>query len=140
MTGHESILLHFQEFCELIDKDRHYYKNKISYFKNKSNTFLNILFAFQLFLLYCASTYALEVICGSCIWVTHVCNGLSCAVLSHSVVSDSVTPWTVALQAPAHRDSPGKNTGVVAKLSSNGSSRPRNRTGVSGIAGLFFTS
>ena len=55
-------------------------------------------------------------------------------------MSDSVTPWTVALQAPAHRDSPGKNTGVVAKLSSSGSSRPRNRTGVSGIAGLFFTS
>ena len=24
-----------------------------------------------------------------------------CTVLSHSVVSDSVTPWTVALQAPA---------------------------------------
>ena len=25
---------------------------------------------------------------------------ICCAVLSHSVVSDSVTPWTVALQAP----------------------------------------
>ena len=34
-------------------------------------------------------------------------------VLSHSVVSDSATPWTVAHQAPlVHGDSPGKNTGL----------------------------
>ena len=36
-----------------------------------------------------------------------------CAVLSHSVVSDSVTPWTVVPQVPfVHGNSPGKNTGV----------------------------
>ena len=36
-----------------------------------------------------------------------------CAVLSSSVVSDSVTPWTAAHQASSvHGDSPGKNTGV----------------------------
>ena len=29
-----------------------------------------------------------------------------------SVVSDSVTPWVVARQAPLSRQSPGKNTGV----------------------------
>ena len=33
-------------------------------------------------------------------------------VLSHSVVSDSVTPSTVAHQAPLSMDFPGKNTGV----------------------------
>ena len=37
---------------------------------------------------------------------------------SHSVVSDSVTPWTVAHQAPLSmgfpRDFPGKNTGVCS--------------------------
>ena len=32
--------------------------------------------------------------------------------LSRSVVSDSVTPWTVACQAPCPWDSPGKNAGV----------------------------
>ena len=36
--------------------------------------------------------------CPLCAAVTHVCR--PCAVLSQSVMSDSVTPWTVALQAP----------------------------------------
>ena len=31
---------------------------------------------------------------------------------SHSVMSDSVTPWTVAYQAPPSWDFPGKSTGV----------------------------
>ena len=31
---------------------------------------------------------------------------------SHSVVSDSATPWTVAYQAPRPWNFPGKNTGV----------------------------
>ena len=35
-----------------------------------------------------------------------------CAVLSCSVVSDSVTPWQVPCQAPCPWDSPGKITGV----------------------------
>ena len=34
-------------------------------------------------------------------------------MLSHSVVSDSATPWTVAHQAPLAMDFPGKNTEVV---------------------------
>ena len=29
-----------------------------------------------------------------------------------SVMSDSATPWTIALQAPLPQNSPGKNTGV----------------------------
>ena len=38
---------------------------------------------------------------------------LCCAVLSHSVVSDSLQlHWTVAHQAPLSMDSPGKNTGM----------------------------
>ena len=32
--------------------------------------------------------------------------------ISHSVVSDSATPWTIACQAPLCMDSLGKNTGV----------------------------
>ena len=32
--------------------------------------------------------------------------------VSHSVISNSVTPWTVAHQAPLPWNSPGKNTGV----------------------------
>ena len=32
--------------------------------------------------------------------------------ISHSVVSDSAIPWTVAHQASLSMDSPGKNTGV----------------------------
>ena len=38
-----------------------------------------------------------------------------------------------------HGDSPGKNIGVVAMLSSRGSSQPRDRTQVFHIAGRFFT-
>ena len=33
-------------------------------------------------------------------------------MLSHSVVSDSLTPWTVAHQAPLSMGFSGKNTGV----------------------------
>ena len=63
-----------------------------------------------------------------------------CSVLSHSVVSDSVIPWTVARQAPL-------SMGIfqvrilewVAMPSSRGSSQPRNGTQISHIAGRFFT-
>ena len=44
---------------------------------------------------------------------------------SHSVVTDSVTPWTVTARLLCPWDSPGKNTGVVAMPSSRGSSRPQ---------------
>ena len=63
-----------------------------------------------------------------------------CAVLSWSVVSDSLRPhglWPARLLCPW--DSPGKNTGVVAMPSSRGSSQPRDQTQVSHIAGGFFT-
>ena len=57
-------------------------------------------------------------------------------MLSRSVVSDSVTPWTVASQAPL-------SMGIlqvrilewVVMPSSRGSSQPRDRTQVSHIAG-----
>ena len=62
-------------------------------------------------------------------------------VLSCSVVSGSVTPWTVACQVPL-------SMGIlwarilewVAMPSSRGSSQPRIRTQISQIAGKFFTS
>ena len=47
---------------------------------------------------------------------------LSCAVLSLSVMSDFATPWTEACSS-GHGDSLGKNTGVVARPSSRGSSQ-----------------
>ena len=61
-------------------------------------------------------------------------------MLSHSVVFDSVTPWTVARQAPL-------SMGIlqasilewVAMPSSRGFSQPRDQTQVSCIAGRFFT-
>ena len=64
-----------------------------------------------------------------------------CAVLSHSVMSDSVTPWTVACQAP-------RSMGIlqarilerVNMLSSRGSSQSKDRAKVSCIAGGVFTS
>ena len=62
-------------------------------------------------------------------------------MLSHSVMSDSVTPWTVAHQAPL-------SMGIlqerilegVANPFSRGASQPKNQTRVSCIAGEFFTS
>ena len=62
-------------------------------------------------------------------------------MLSHSVMSDSVTPRTVAHQAPL-------SMGIlqerilegVANPFSRGTSQPKNQTRVSCIAGGFFTS
>ena len=63
-----------------------------------------------------------------------------------SVVSDSVSPCTVAHQPPARLlcpwDSPGKRLEWVAMPSSRGSSRTRNKTHtsyISYLAGRFFT-
>ena len=61
-------------------------------------------------------------------------------MLSHSVVFDSVTPWTVARQAPL-------SMGIlqasilewVAMPSSRGFSQPRDQTQLSCIAGKLFT-
>ena len=64
------------------------------------------------------------------------------AVLSHSVVSDSLQPpWTVARQAPRSMwNLQARILDWVAMSSSRGSSQPRNWTGISCIAGGFFTS
>ena len=52
---------------------------------------------------------------------------LCCAVLSHSVVSDSVTPWTVAHQAPLSMGIlQARILEWVAYPFSRGSSQPRN--------------
>ena len=63
-----------------------------------------------------------------------------CAVLSHSVMSDSVTLWTLTCQAPL---SMGilqvRILELVAMSSFRGSSQPRDWTQVSHIAGGFFT-
>ena len=63
-----------------------------------------------------------------------------CYVLSRSVLSDSVTPWTVALQAPLTMGIlQARILEWVAMPSSRGSSQPKDRTQVSHLAGRFFT-
>ena len=65
---------------------------------------------------------------------------LCCAVLSHSVVSDSLWPRGLSptrLLCPLN--SPGKNTGVGCHIFSRGSSPPKDQTRISCIAGRFFT-
>ena len=67
-----------------------------------------------------------------------------CAVLSHSVMSDSLrpreTPWTVACQAPLPMGLlQARILEWVAFPFSRGSSQPKDRTQVSHIAGGFFT-
>ena len=59
---------------------------------------------------------------------------------SHSVMSNSVTLWTGACQAPLSMDFSGQEYRKVANLFSRGSSQPRDQTGVSCIASGFFTS
>ena len=54
---------------------------------------------------------------------------------SRLVVSDSLWPHGLS----SLWNSPGQNTGVVAYPFSSGSSQPRDQTGVSCIAGRFFT-
>ena len=75
------------------------------------------------------------------IQLLEACRFMHSAVLSCSVTSDSLQPHGLAHQAPL-------STGIlqarilewVAILSSRGISQPRNQTGVSCIAGGFFTS
>ena len=59
---------------------------------------------------------------------------------SHSVMSNSVTLWTVACQAPLSMEFSRQEYWKVANLFSRGSSQPRDQTGVSCIASGFFTS
>ena len=63
-------------------------------------------------------------------------------MLSHSVVSNSMTPWTVALRLLAPWDSPGKNTGVDCHvLLQGGLPKPRTEPGSPAspaLAGGFF--
>ena len=102
-----------------------------------SGTVLNFTFLILIaFLKGCTSLYSE--------WVKMLVFSLSPVVanlllLSHSVVSDSVTPWTIARQPPL-------STGILqarildwVAISSRGSSWPRNQTQVSSIAGGFFT-
>ena len=51
---------------------------------------------------------------SSYVYFKYLIRNLQCEIgsISFSVVSDSVTPWTVAHQAPLSMGSPGKNTGV----------------------------
>ena len=63
-----------------------------------------------------------------------------CTVLSHSVVSNSATPWTVAHQVPLSVGIlQARILKLVAMPSSRGSSWPRDQTQVSHIEGWFFT-
>ena len=65
---------------------------------------------------------------------------LCCAVLSCSVVSDSLWPHRLQLARILRPwDFPGKNTGVSCHALLQGSSQPRDWTQVSHIAGGFFT-
>ena len=71
----------------------------------------------------------------TCIAAQGVC---VCVCLSLSCVQIFVTPWTVACQAPFVRGIlQARILEWVAILFSRGSSRPRNRTQVSCIAGGF---
>ena len=79
--------------------------------------------------------------CVYTFYILCVCVHMLCCALSCSVMSDSATPWAVALQTLL-------STGIfqarilewVAMPSSRESSQPRDRTQVSCIAGGFFTS
>ena len=63
------------------------------------------------------------------------------AVLSRSVMSNSVTPWTVARQAPLSMGIlQARILEWVAIPSSRGSFQFRDQTQASRIAGIFFTS
>ena len=58
----------------------------------------------------------------------------TCVMFSHSVTSDSVTPWTVACQAPLSMDIlQARILEWVAISFSKGSSQPRDRTQVSAL-------
>ena len=64
---------------------------------------------------------------------------LGLAVFSCSVMSDSVTPWTVACQAPLSMGNlQARILELVAMSSSRGSSQPRDQTQDSYVAGGFF--
>ena len=54
--------------------------------------------------------------------------------VSLSVIPDSVTPWTAALQAPPSWDLPGRNTGIGATSLSRGSSWTGDQTCVFGTS------
>ena len=65
---------------------------------------------------------------------------VSCVRICHLVVSDPVTPWTIAYQDPLSMGfSQARMLECVAIPSSRGSSRPRNQTWFSRFAGRFFT-
>ena len=65
---------------------------------------------------------------------------MCCAVLSRSVVFDSVTQWTAGRWDPLSMEIlQARILEWVAMPSSRGSSQPSDRTQGSPIAGIFFT-
>ena len=74
------------------------------------------------------------------LWGFHPPNSLYCAMLSRSVVSDSATSWAVTRQAPLSMGIlQARTLEWIATSSSRRSSRLRDWTQVSCIAGSFFT-
>ena len=85
------------------DKSRRYYRKKSFFFPPWS---LYLLFPVPGVLGYLQCFLYPSDLC----WKSHLVSAGFCAVLSHSVVSDSLwPPWTVA---SVHGDSPSKNTDV----------------------------
>ena len=68
---------------------------------------------------------------------------MNTCVLHLSLVSNSLGAHGLTVASPlgssVHADSPGYNTGMGCHALLWGSSKPRDRTQVSGIAGRFFT-
>ena len=89
------------------------------------------------------SKYVLTALC-----VLSTARGVAVEIKSerHSLCASAALPlWdTLQFSSPGSSApgilSPGKNTGVVAVSSSRGSSRPRDQTPVSRLAGGIFTS
>ena len=68
-----------------------------------------------------------------------VCMCVCVCLLSHSIMSDSATPWTVCSSPDSSGILQARILEWVALPSSRGSSQPRDQTQVSHIAGRFFT-
>ena len=73
------------------------------------------------------------------VWYKVLCRGAVLCLVTQSCLT-LCDPVDYGLPGfSVHRDSPGKNTGVVAMPSSTGPSQPREQTQVSRITGGFFT-
>ena len=82
-----------------------------------------------------ALTYMHSTQCSPSLWPQlHVLPHLPLCVFSRSVMSNSVTLWTLPARLLCLWDPPGKNAGVGCHFSSRRSSRPRDRNCVSFIS------